>query len=167
MARTFTVASLLLVSLVAAGVAGCGPAQRSAMEMEAAAAERSPFVGKQAPDFTLPDQDQKPVSLASLPPRMPAAAAAGCQGHRGRSCPWRRHPLDFVRRGAGGHETKRIPLVAHHRRSPVDPVVGTSARRKARVAAPRPRRPRVEMEVRTALPAVRRVRRALKGCGPS
>lgn len=35
-------------------------------EIEAAAAEVSPVKGKSAPDFTLPDQDKKPVTLSGL-----------------------------------------------------------------------------------------------------
>jgi peroxiredoxin Q/BCP len=35
-------------------------------EIENAAAETSPVVGKPAPDFTIPDQNQKPVTLSSM-----------------------------------------------------------------------------------------------------
>ncbi|WP_372806473.1 redoxin domain-containing protein [Pontiella sp.] len=35
-------------------------------EIEDAAAETSPVIGKPAPDFTLPDQNQRPVTLSQL-----------------------------------------------------------------------------------------------------
>jgi peroxiredoxin Q/BCP len=46
-------------------VAGCANTP-TVLQMEEAAAMRSPFIGLQAPDFTLPDQDDHPVSLSSL-----------------------------------------------------------------------------------------------------
>lgn len=59
--RTIGLAFTLFV--LTAGVTGCATAGRAA-EMEDAAAERSTFRGQPAPDFTLPDQDGKPVALA-------------------------------------------------------------------------------------------------------
>lgn len=60
--RTAALAALLVLI---SGATGCQSNHR-AMEMEAAAAKRSTLVGKNAPDFTLLNQDARPVHLAGL-----------------------------------------------------------------------------------------------------
>ncbi|MFW6061769.1 MAG: peroxiredoxin [Planctomycetota bacterium] len=51
------------LGLLAVAIAGCGEQEFSAEATEAAAAERSPAVGRTAPSFTLRNQRGEPVSL--------------------------------------------------------------------------------------------------------
>jgi len=61
------VAFWCVVGLAALAVsAGCEHEMKLASEHEEAASVRSPLTGKAAPDFTLPDQDEKPVTLSKL-----------------------------------------------------------------------------------------------------
>jgi len=57
--------TIVLLTLLVATHSGCMSAQRAA-EIEAAAAANSPLAGQPAIDFTLPNQDGKPVHLGSL-----------------------------------------------------------------------------------------------------
>ncbi len=65
--RTRSVMLTLVAALAVALVAGCEEeAKRSPKAMEAAAASGSPMLGRPAPAFTLPDQNDQPVSLTDL-----------------------------------------------------------------------------------------------------
>jgi thioredoxin-dependent peroxiredoxin len=61
-----TVFAVALAAALGCLLAGCQPANTDPAFQEAAAAARSPIVGKPAPDFTLPDQDDNPVALSKL-----------------------------------------------------------------------------------------------------
>jgi peroxiredoxin Q/BCP len=73
----------VLLESVALLASGCLSAQRAA-EIELAAAQRSTLVGRPAPDFTLPDQDDRPVRLRDARGHWvviyfyPADGTAGC-----------------------------------------------------------------------------------------
>lgn len=61
----------ILLLVTGLGIAGCEEMawdnqESKAREMEDAAASRSPITGKPAPDFTLMNQDSKPVQLRDL-----------------------------------------------------------------------------------------------------
>jgi peroxiredoxin Q/BCP len=60
--RVSTMTCVVVLSLLASTQVGCLSAQRAA-EFEQAAAERSTLTGKEAPDFTLPNQDNEMVNL--------------------------------------------------------------------------------------------------------
>jgi len=69
--RTRTMLSTLLaVATLGCLLAGCqpaaGPAYQQSRVQEEAASRNSPVIGLKAPDFSLPDQNGKPVTLTSL-----------------------------------------------------------------------------------------------------
>jgi len=66
--RTAFIFACVILPLLAAGCDNSSPDSGpfKSSDMEQAASRTSPVIGKQAPDFTLPDQNSKPVALTGL-----------------------------------------------------------------------------------------------------